>query len=633
MFCGSLGFAYSILKDDIWEASKPIILRQEVNASENSFGRFTSSTDLQAAQELISDMARNREVVGRALRQLGSDSFFAGSDWPTNEVVDAIARNWVTVRAPSSSEFGKTEVIYLATKAETPERAEEFCDLLFQQLSDHLREVRRLRADSIIDELRHATKVAKDSLAEASEQLTKLESSVGIDLGELRGLSESLSGDGGTGVIRSDLEKDIRAAELELKNIEALRELLLRSKNDTNLLLVSDTDLLNTQPTLQRLKSGLIDAQLEASKLSGRVTKTHPRMLAALRSQDTIRSEMRMEIDNVIRTMEPTIELASRKLQTLQKKQDEISRKLQSLASIRTEYSGLVSEVRNRTEILNQAQVDLTEAEALRSAAMNTDLLASLGPPQAGENPVGLGTVKLTVGAMAAGLMMGLGGVFLVAPNPQGERFGRRKSDASGGRRAADQVGHSPDSANRFAIPSADRRSGSRISDNENHSSQALKHVDRVSDNSEDNPPSSVSEKLNEAKYVRLAKPKRKADDGNPEKQSESESPTHGHEAESVRESSGNELSQSSTNDVSSESVPRPKIEVVTPKSKHPQTISEDGTIFWSESPNHSSADLRSSEPGQADNPATDEDAGTCLLDDELIQDLKQAASKNPRRS
>lgn len=469
LFCGALGFAYSIVKQDLWEATQPLIVREEASGSEVRLGRFSSQTELQAAQETILEMARNREVVEHALTELGPYSSLTLGKWPTSQVVDSVAGSWINVRAPETSEFGKTEVVYLATKAESPQRAEKFCGILFNALSEHMREVRRLRADSIIEELRHARSLAQANLDESNLALTKLESSVGMDLGELRGLSESLSGDGGSSRIRSELEKDIRTAELELKKLESLHNLLIRSEQDTTHLLVSDAELLQSQPTLQRLKTGLIDAQLEASKLAGRVTDSHPRMLAAVRSQNTIRGELRDEISNVIRTMGPSMKLAQRKLDTLHVRQRELEDKLGSLANIRADYSQLIAEVKNRTEILNQSQTGLAEAEALRSAAINTNLLAAMGPPKSSEYPVGLGTTKLTAGAMVAGLLFALGTVFLVAPNPNGQGFSRRLSDTMVGRREVDRVASqsltNPDTRG----PTSDRRATNRLTGSPNN--------------------------------------------------------------------------------------------------------------------------------------------------------------------
>jgi succinoglycan biosynthesis transport protein ExoP len=437
---GGMGFAFSILRVDTWEASQPLLIRDEATGAAQRLGRFASQTELISAQETILEMARNREVVENALRTIGPPSDSKELNWPSAKTVDDIATSNINVRAPKSSEFGKTEVVYLATKAESPKRAMELCAAVYASLTNHLRNVRRVRADSIIAELINAKELARENLDQATGELQKLETIVGTDLGELRGLSESVTGEGNSSRVLSEVQRDMRLAELELQKIEALHQLLMRAYDNPEHLLVSDGDLLSSQPTLQRLKSGLIDAQLSASQLSGRVRPEHPTMHSANLALETIRNELRKEILTVSKSMGPSLKLAQDKVDALRNKQDSIQEKLSRLASIRTDYSGLVAEVKQRTQLYGAAQTALAEAEALRSASLSTNLLSELGPPRSSDKPIGPGTTMLTAAATAAGFLLGMGGVFLVAPSPSGQSFGRRTSDAALGRRASDSA-------------------------------------------------------------------------------------------------------------------------------------------------------------------------------------------------
>ncbi len=442
MLFGGLGLAFSILRVDTWEANQPLLIRDEATGAAQRLGRFASQTELIAAQETILEMARNREVVEQALRTIGPPPDSKELNWPSAKTVDEIATSNINVRAPKSSEFGKTEVVYLATKAESPKRAMELCAAVYSSLSNHLRNVRRVRADSIIAELINAKDLARENLDQATRELQKLETIVGTDLGELRGLSESISGEGNSSRVLSEVQRDMRLAELELQKIGALHQLLLRAYDNPEHLLVSDGDLLSSQPTLQRLKSGLIDAQLAASQLSGRVRAEHPTMHSANLALETIRNELRKEILTVSESMGPSLKLAQDKVDALRNKQNSIQDKLSRLASIRTDYSGLVAEVKQRTQLYGTALTALAEAEALRSASLSTNLLSELGPPRSSDKPIGPGTTLLTAAATAAGLLLGIGGVFLVAPSPNGQSFGRRASDAALGRRVSDASGN-----------------------------------------------------------------------------------------------------------------------------------------------------------------------------------------------
>lgn len=454
LFTG-IGVTYALFRHDTWAASQPLLVRAEANGAYDRLGRFASQTDLIAAQETLLEMAKNREVVERALRSVGPPEGADPATWPSSSAVDQAATRHINIRAPKGSEFGDTEVVYLVTEASTPARARRLCEAVFTGLTEHLRNVRRVRADSIIVELSHARDLARRDLEEASGKLQKLEASVGSDLGELRGLSESVTGEGNTSRVLSEVQRELDAAEMDLEQVETLRQLLVRGYEDPQQLLVSGSDLLNTQPTLQRIKAGLIDAQLAASQLSGRYSPEHPRMRSATLEQQMIRDELREEIAAVSKAMAPSLDLARQKVERLTSKRNALRDKLARLASIRTDYAKMLAEVRHRTELLSQAQTALAEAEATRSAALNTNLVAALAPPRVGDAPQGPGGAVVTLGAMVAGLLFGLGAVFLVAPGPNNPGQGRRWSDYLGGRRASDK--------DATALAQPDRRSNAPI--------------------------------------------------------------------------------------------------------------------------------------------------------------------------
>ncbi|MEM6365925.1 MAG: hypothetical protein AAF745_15965, partial [Planctomycetota bacterium] len=98
-------------------------------------------------------------------------------------------------------------------------------------------------------------------------------------------------------------------------------------------------------------------------------------------------------------------------------------------------------EVKALTEQLAAAEAALSDAQASRSAALATDLLSPMGETQVSENPVGMSGSMLTLGSSFAGLIFGLGVVFLVAPGADGgQSYGRRFSDQVVGRRASDRA-------------------------------------------------------------------------------------------------------------------------------------------------------------------------------------------------
>jgi len=265
-----------------------------------------------------------------------------------------------------------------------------------------------------------------------------MEVQFGSDLGELRNLSETVIGDGANRRELDVVNRELQTAELELEKLQSLYELLEQGLRDPSLLLVSG-EKLSRQQSLQRLKDGLIDAQIARSKLGSQMTDENPKMKAARATENRIRSEMQAETALVMRSTQPVIAVELDRVERLRAKQQNLQRRLDRLAEGRTTYSKLAADVKHRTSLLESAQRVLASAEASRSASLSVNLLAKLGPVSTGDSPNGMPTSMLTVGGGAAGLIFGLGTVFLVAPGPNQSRIGRRWSDMLGGRRATDR--------------------------------------------------------------------------------------------------------------------------------------------------------------------------------------------------
>ncbi len=435
---GISGACFAMFSRDMWSARQPLVVRDEITSSVDRLGRFGSQSALKAAQETILEMTQNPEVVAAALRQIGPPEGADEATWPTTKVIDSVASTCVNIIAPKGSEFGNSEVVYLQVKSEGQTRATEFCRAMFDSLTEQLRNVRRVRADSIISELSHARDLAKQNLDEASARIRTIEVQFGSDLGELRNLND-ISGDGTNRRTLEQTTGELQAAELELEKLEALHQLLVTGAENPQHLLISGGDLLASQPSLQRLKDGLIDAQLAASHLSGIYTDANPKRRAAMAAEAEITRRMQQETAAVIQATEPTIRLARERVARLRERKLRLGERLDELAKARTNYAKIDAEVKNRTSQLVDAEQLLSQAQASRSAALSTNLIAELGPPQVTDKPIGPGSAVLTLGSAFAGLMFGFGTVFLIAPGPTDIGGRRRWSDyLNGGRRATD---------------------------------------------------------------------------------------------------------------------------------------------------------------------------------------------------
>ncbi|MCG8651669.1 MAG: hypothetical protein MI861_17645, partial [Pirellulales bacterium] len=423
------GICFVLISRDVWSARQPLVVRDEANGSLDRLGRFASQSELKAAQKTLLEMAQNPEVVAAALRQIGPPAGADPATWPTTRTIDSIAGSEVNIVAPKGSEFGNSEVIYLQVNSSDQQRTVQFCEAMFDSLTEQHRKVRRVRADSIIAELTHARDLAKQALDDAAARIHEIEVQFGTDLAELRGLNDTVSADGTNRRTLELTTTELQTAQLELDRLESLHGLLTAGVEDPQHLLISGGDLLASQPSLQRLKEGLIDAQLAASQLSGIYTDENPKKRAAVAAEQEIIRRMRNETEAVIRAMQPTIALARQRVDRLQTRESKLRNRLDKLAKARSDYAKIDAEVRQRTAQLSDAEKALSEAKASRSAALSTNLIAELGPPQVTDSPIGPSGTSVTLGSILAGLVFGLGSVFLIAPGPSDVHGRRRWTD------------------------------------------------------------------------------------------------------------------------------------------------------------------------------------------------------------
>jgi len=203
-------------------------------------------------------------------------------------------------------------------------------------------------------------------------------------------------------------------------------------------LVVAPSDILTSQPGLKRLREGFADAQLNASQLSGRFTEQHPLLVAARTTQDSIRERLVSELEASLIGLNQEIKTSQHKLDRLHSLQADAESKLGGLAENRAEYANVISEVKTRSTILETAERELAEAEASGEASSSISLISRLDQPTVSDGPVGPGKITIAGICTIAGLLFGLGIVFLISPNESGRSFGRRISDL--GRRKEDQT-------------------------------------------------------------------------------------------------------------------------------------------------------------------------------------------------
>lgn len=448
---------YAFTRTRSWEASQALVVRDEAAALDRG-GRFDSIDSMQAFQETLQEVVRSPIVVTETLKQLGSPpQVRKAGRWPTEDDVAALQKE-INVRAPKGSQFGRTEVIYLAVKGRTRDEAIRRTRAVCDQLDKHFAGLRSARAESVIHELEHARKLAQQDLETATEQLAEMEAEVGSDLSELRALNQAGAADGNLRTALSQIKSELRQLRATQDAQQQQREVLVRAEANPDALLGTSTTLLESQPSLRRLKEGLVDAQLRTSDMRGKMTPEHPLVRAAIAAEAEVRQNLRAELATALKGHNADLTITRRQLESLSRQQEDLQSRLDHLAGIRASYSLLVEDVQQRTNTLEERKKKLAAARASQTASQSASLITRFQEPQSSDDPIGAGNTVIAGAGLLGGLMTGVGLVFLLAPlgpNGRGRRltdylgFGRRSSDSGQpregsssavGRRSHDQV-------------------------------------------------------------------------------------------------------------------------------------------------------------------------------------------------
>lgn len=420
---GLIAAVYAVLRPATWDASQALMVRDEAMGASSRPGKFLQLDDMKTVQETILELARNRSVLAAALADVGPDAKNMNvRPWPNDAAVVAL-QSRVKLTPPKGAEFGKTEVFYLNVEAENPTRAVALTAAICKELQARSQELRDLKAQSLISELVKTAELAKAGLATTTEKLTKIESRVGTDLGELRLLNDTNGGESPLRHSVSEMEHELRDAHQAIEANEELLAVLTASKNDTGSLTAAPNRLLESQPVLRRLKDGLVDAQLRTAALAGNMTSDHPLVAAAKISESEIAAHVREEIDGAIRGVQVELRLSQNRAAALESQLADARQRLTGLAEMRAEYGNLVNERNQRSDIVKAAEQELAEARASQAAARTASLITAIDAPVAGDSPVGPGKATIVFGGMVGGLFVGLGIVFLTVETGRTERL------------------------------------------------------------------------------------------------------------------------------------------------------------------------------------------------------------------
>jgi uncharacterized protein involved in exopolysaccharide biosynthesis len=408
-----LALVYACVRPTTWEASQALVVRDEAGDRLTRPGRFAQADEMKTSQETILELARSRTVLCKALAEVGPDApLDEPSAWPSELDLEALQAS-VKVTPPKGAEFGKTEVFYLKVQDKEHDRAIALARAICGQLQDRFAALREAKAKSTIDELSKTVNLAHESLTEATRSLGALEASVGSDLGELRMLNELPSADSDLRRTAIDLDKELRAYRATQTENEEFLKLLRAAESDPSKLLASPSVLLKSQPSLGRLRDGLVDAQLRTGQALGTMSEGHPLAKGARAAEQAIQDQLHSEMSVAIRGVEADLRVNAGRIRSLEEQSAEIQKRLGRLAAVRAEYSNLVSTSKHRGEALKAVEHDLAEARASQAAARAASLINLIDEADAGTRPLGPGRATIVLAGFAGGLLIGLAFVLM----------------------------------------------------------------------------------------------------------------------------------------------------------------------------------------------------------------------------
>lgn len=438
--CTLLAVVYTLVMPRRWSATQALYVRDEGKGNSERLGRFESVDAMQTAQETILQLAGQHAVLEAALRAAGPEkprSESALKAYPSLKEVDKF-RAAVSVEAPKGTQFGRTEMIYLAVKAKSVPRAVALTTAMTSSLIDHAKTLRRQKYAGITKELERTVDQSRKDLAQANEVLRELESKVGPDLGELRAMSIHNGGDGQLRLATTEIEREVRKAEADLLTKRSQRSQLVEIQADSRKLIAMPSEVLDRHPLLKKLKEGLVEAQLVVSRTLGELNESHPRSQAAMDAEQKVRARLLEELRTTISTLDNEIETAQERLAQCQSDYAKARERMQALAGVRGKYDLATAEVKQRAMVLESAEVDLAAARANLVGSDSASLIQRIDEPVPSTKPLGPGMTTIWAGATFGGLILGLGIIFLLEPGFP--RRGRRVSDVpTQGRRAEDQ--------------------------------------------------------------------------------------------------------------------------------------------------------------------------------------------------
>jgi uncharacterized protein involved in exopolysaccharide biosynthesis len=247
--------------------------------------------------------------------------------------------------------------------------------------------------------------------------------------------------------IRSQLRENTAA---EKANRELLA-VLQAAQSDPGKLIATSNHLLDSQPSLRRLKEGLIDSQLRTSTLLGTMSDDHPRVKVARETEEEIGRHLHRELELASRGVNIELRLNGERSTLLNEQLAKTLQRLDRLAAVRATYANEVAEVKNRSTILERSEQNLAEARASQASAKASSLVSRIDAPDAGIRPIGPPRTAIALSGVLGGLLAGFGCLFLCVPlGSRGELPATTANDCAAAPAAGEYWSTAPSTSDRF---------------------------------------------------------------------------------------------------------------------------------------------------------------------------------------
>jgi uncharacterized protein involved in exopolysaccharide biosynthesis len=416
--CAALAAGYSLIAAREWRATQTLTLRPEAaSISAQRLGKFADLSEMKVQQATILELAKSQSVIEATLTKVGPPkSWFTRSQWPTAKDVDDF-RKQVDMRPPGGSEFGQTEVFYLSVLDTNRERAAALVAALIDELELCTQNLRDDRAKSMMAELENTVAMSDNDLNVHTARLAKFEASIGADLAELRGLNSTSGSQSEVALEMQAVEGERRSNDASRRENEQLLTLLKAAEHTPAQLIATPATLLKSQPAISRLKDALVDAQVRTANLLGTFADEHPLVIAAREAESLIQSQLHDEVATAIRAIDLDLRLNGERDAALNAKSMAGRARVARLAGARAEYANLVAAVDDYTKLVEAARKNLGDARAKHASAHAASVIGRIDGVETGVRPVGPGRTTITAAGGVAGLILGLGVVFLFS-NP-----------------------------------------------------------------------------------------------------------------------------------------------------------------------------------------------------------------------